>query len=188
MTRIVKKPEERKRELLLIAFQQFIENGYENTSIRSILKEAQGEIGMFYHYFASKKEIFDACVDFYNEQYLTKISSEIKKEKTWQQKIVRMLDITFSFLNAYGEGTSQQTNIEVLTILHVTIIEKMCPLLLEQLKDDFNFCKYSTIEQGNFARFLTFGISGILHSDYAIEDETKKKHILDMLAIIYTGM
>jgi AcrR family transcriptional regulator len=39
------KPELRKQELLEIAFRQFLQQGYEKHSIRSIVGEADGEIG-----------------------------------------------------------------------------------------------------------------------------------------------
>ena len=77
MTRIVKAPDVRRQELIGIALKQFLENGYEKTSIRSILKEADGEIGMFYHYFESKKEIYEAALEHYNEKYIAKMTELI---------------------------------------------------------------------------------------------------------------
>ena len=41
-------------EIIKVATKQFFENGYEETSIRSILNDVGGEVGMFYHYFKSK--------------------------------------------------------------------------------------------------------------------------------------
>ncbi|XCH80223.1 MAG: TetR/AcrR family transcriptional regulator [Candidatus Dehalobacter alkaniphilus] len=59
MSRIVKKPEERKEELLNIAEKLFMENGYEQTSIRDIYTQANGSFGMFYHHFKSKEEVLE---------------------------------------------------------------------------------------------------------------------------------
>ena len=42
-----KQPEIRRQELLQIATRQFISQGYDKTSIRSIVGEVGGEIGMF---------------------------------------------------------------------------------------------------------------------------------------------
>lgn len=63
-------PELRKQELVRIALRQFLQQGYEKTSVRSIVKEANGEIGMFYHHFASKEEIFEAVLEQYNIAYI----------------------------------------------------------------------------------------------------------------------
>ena len=38
-------------EIIDIAMKLFFENGYEATSVRMIMNEVGGEIGMFYHYF-----------------------------------------------------------------------------------------------------------------------------------------
>jgi len=49
----------KKDEILNVALELFLKNGYENTSIRMILERVGGEVGMFYHYFDSKQEVFD---------------------------------------------------------------------------------------------------------------------------------
>lgn len=85
MSRVVKDPDVRRQELIEIALKQFLENGYEKTSIRSILKEADGEIGMFYHYFESKKEIYEAALETYNEKYLVKLT-EVADTPEWDFK------------------------------------------------------------------------------------------------------
>lgn len=59
MSRVVKKPEVRKDELLHIAEKLFIEKGYENTSVKDIYTEVNGSFGMFYHHFKSKEEILE---------------------------------------------------------------------------------------------------------------------------------
>lgn len=46
-----------------------MENGYENTSVRMILNEVSGQVGMFYHYFSSKEELFEEAVKLYFRQY-----------------------------------------------------------------------------------------------------------------------
>ncbi|WIV13655.1 TetR/AcrR family transcriptional regulator [Proteiniborus sp. MB09-C3] len=59
MSRVVKKPDERKDELLDIATKLFIEKGYENTSVRDIYTQVNGSFGMFYHHFKSKEEVLE---------------------------------------------------------------------------------------------------------------------------------
>ena len=49
-------------EILDKAILLFTQNGYEGTSVRMILQEVGGEIGMFYHYFSSKEELFDCAM------------------------------------------------------------------------------------------------------------------------------
>ncbi|EQF24678.1 bacterial regulatory s, tetR family protein [Clostridioides difficile CD160] len=56
-------------ELIDNALKLFLEYGYENTSIRMILDSVGGEVGMFYHYFKSKDEIFNEVIKLFLAQY-----------------------------------------------------------------------------------------------------------------------
>lgn len=60
--RILKKPEERKSEILDIAEILFTSRGYNKTTINDILNEAKIAKGTFYYYFKSKEEVMDAVV------------------------------------------------------------------------------------------------------------------------------
>lgn len=63
-------PEGGKRDVLVsAALKLFMKNGYEKTSVRMILNDVNGEVGMFYHYFKSKSELFEAAVELYFSQY-----------------------------------------------------------------------------------------------------------------------
>ena len=53
----------RKAKLLDNALKVFAIKGYSNTSIDSITKAARCSHGLFYHYFDSKEEVFDALWD-----------------------------------------------------------------------------------------------------------------------------
>lgn len=50
-------------EIVAAATECFLEKGYDGTSVRSIMKKAGGEIGLFYYYFQSKDDVFDKVLD-----------------------------------------------------------------------------------------------------------------------------
>ena len=56
-------------EIIDAATQLFFTEGFEGTSVRMILGRVGGEVGMFYHYFSSKEELFDIVVDRFFRQY-----------------------------------------------------------------------------------------------------------------------
>ena len=62
MTRIVKKPDERRSELIACAQELFYAKGYESTSVRDIVDEIGVAKGTFYYYFDSKQAILEALV------------------------------------------------------------------------------------------------------------------------------
>ena len=62
-------------EIIDIAMKLFFENGYEATSVRMIMNEVGGEIGMFYHYFKSKDMLFDQVVESFFKKYREKFEA-----------------------------------------------------------------------------------------------------------------
>lgn len=58
--RVVKAPEERRRELLDCAQALFFSRGYERTSVNDVIARARLSKGAFYHYFRSKEELLEA--------------------------------------------------------------------------------------------------------------------------------
>jgi AcrR family transcriptional regulator len=63
MPRIVKAPDERRRELIATAQQLFYTKGYKHTSVSDIVEEIGIAQGTFYYYFGSKQAILEAVVE-----------------------------------------------------------------------------------------------------------------------------
>lgn len=63
MKRIVKDPEERRKELIDTAEQLFITNGYDQTAVSDIVKEVNLSQGAFYYYFGSKEDVLVAILE-----------------------------------------------------------------------------------------------------------------------------
>ena len=64
MARPNKNFEPQREKLIKIAFDLFVEQGYENTVITQIMQKAGLTKAGMYHYFASKEEILNAAVDY----------------------------------------------------------------------------------------------------------------------------
>ncbi len=60
MARVIKSPAVRAAELLDCAHRLFFANGYDNTTINDIIREAGVSKGAFYHYFTSKESLLAA--------------------------------------------------------------------------------------------------------------------------------
>ena len=63
MSRIVKEPEERRKELIDTAERLFIAQGFDQTSISDITKEVNVSQGAFYYYFDSKEDVLVAAME-----------------------------------------------------------------------------------------------------------------------------
>lgn len=68
MTRIVKAPEDRRREILDTAMELFAEKGFEGVSMRDIARSMGTAPGLVYHYFDSKQTLLDEAIDCYVEE------------------------------------------------------------------------------------------------------------------------
>jgi AcrR family transcriptional regulator len=160
-------PELRKQELIEIAFRQFLNQGYEKTSIRSIVGEANGEIGMFYHHFASKEDIFKAVLEQYNTEYISKIENLIKKEK--EAPIFDLLEHIFldlqSSLAEYTNMNNGMGNKQILMMLHQNTLISLKPIFCKLLQEyiDGGQILPPEIETDLLTDFLLFGISALIH-------------------------
>lgn len=187
MSRIVKAPEVRRQELIEIALKQFLENGYEKTSIRSILKEADGEIGMFYHYFKSKNEIYEAALEKYNENYIAKVKAIANTSGlSFEEKLNQIFSGLSGSMSEYSLMYTEKVNPEIMTILLSKTLFKVVPLFEQIILDGLtnNTIKTPVPNIHLLSQFILFGISGIIHDVEANSMEEKFSHIKMLIAKI----
>ena len=75
MSRIVKKPEDRRREIVAKAWEFFQRKDYEQTTMQDIMTELGIAKGTIYHYFASKEALLEAVVESVVEGYIEHIKA-----------------------------------------------------------------------------------------------------------------
>lgn len=187
MSRIVKAPDVRRQELIGIALKQFLENGYEKTSVRSILKEADGEIGMFYHYFKSKNEIYEAALENYNEKYIAKLTEIINSTGlSFQEKLNQLFTLLPGSLTEYKLMSTEKVNPDIMSILHSRTLLKIVPLferlILEGLGKKIMNAPVPNIHL--LSQFILFGMSAVIHDTEINSMEEKIRHIESLLSKI----
>ena len=147
--RIVKNPLERKNELILAANELFMRNGYEKTTVEEIINKVGVAKGCFYHYFGSKKEIFEACIeslsDFIFKSYVDIFTDNNKKAK---QKLLDYIDYNFQLAQKeHATNMFEAVHSDTFERMHERIIQdsikQIMPTfiqLLEQgkVEGDFN--------------------------------------------------
>lgn len=105
----------KRSEIIKAAQKLFFESGYDATSIRSIMREAGGEVALFYYYFKGKDEVFDAVLDEFFQQYLEEADKVFEK---WKRNPYRMMSEFFTAMIRKAEEFSQQYSKK----LHRTIL------------------------------------------------------------------
>jgi AcrR family transcriptional regulator len=63
MARTVKKPEERRADIVEVARRLFGTKGYESTAMQDVMRELGIAKGTIYHYFRSKEELLEAVIE-----------------------------------------------------------------------------------------------------------------------------
>jgi len=180
MSRIVKAPDVRRQELIGIALKQFLENGYEKTSIRSILKEANGEIGMFYHYFKSKNEIYEAALENYNQKYIAKVTELVNASGlSFEEKLNHIFSGLSGSISEYSLMYTESVNSEIMTVLLSRTLYEMVPLFESIILDGMkkNNLPPPVPNTHLLSQFILFGMSAIIHDNEVNSMEEKFSHI-----------
>ena len=87
----MKKGEKRKQELLKIAYQLFVEKGYENTSIDEIIATAGIAKGTYYYYFPSKEATLEAVIDLMIGEEVQRANEVLQSSLPVSQKFIAVI-------------------------------------------------------------------------------------------------
>lgn len=165
-------------EILNVALDLFLKNGYEDTSIRMILEQVEGEVGMFYHYFHSKQEVFDKAFQHFMKKQGDKFSSMMEEQSTdmtCQKKIEQIIKFYDAGMSDYNFLFSNKVHWTVASALHDMTLEAMLPgfkkILFILMQSDVENTSH---KMELLARFLLNGIGGVLNED-SFEKITKEQ-------------
>lgn len=107
--------ERRKEEIAAKALELFFENGYEATSIRMIMSSVDCSVGLFYRYFESKDEVFDAAIKMFFKNYETDMQEIVDDgKKTPRDTLTKFIE--------YIEVATQDFREKYLHKLHWSIL------------------------------------------------------------------
>ena len=91
MSRIMKKPDDRRRELLNIGFDLYMEKGMEGLNIKEVVDRANVATGLFYYYFKSKEEFVEEALNNFIVQNLEPAWEILESEQTALEKLDAVL-------------------------------------------------------------------------------------------------
>jgi AcrR family transcriptional regulator len=161
MTRVVKKPEVRRDEILDAARKSFFERGYDQTTIQTIIGELGIAKGTFYHYFRSKMDLLDELTD--------RVTSEISRGLT--RVLNSDMDAIDKFNAIFRAGTAlKAANIDLFVVLlrvlfrdentiirekmYRRIVEKNTPLFSEVIRQGTREGLFDTHNSDDVAQMI----------------------------------
>jgi len=190
MSRVVKKPEERKNELLDIALRLFMKKGYENTSVRDIYSEANGSFGMFYHHFRSKEEIFAAAMDKYSHLFTAKLSDilldeEVPFNKRMSMAITHYVDF-LKGRDKVRDKSDGAIDISVFRELNLKMVSESIRPIESFLEEGVRKKIFQTDDIHMIAIFVTYGIWGnIYEASKRISSNKDAAALLSKLPLLF---
>ena len=162
-------------EIIETATQLFFTEGFESTSVRKILDRVGGEVGMFYHYFASKEEFFDVVVDRFFQKYALDFESMTKSISSPE-------DLVDTFLPSFEEAMAKYRRIEgglhwtVRSALHERTVLSLIPAA-EDLLQRFGY--HGSYPLDIAAAKMIASFSAAIHSEsFQKMDEAERKQLL----------
>ena len=88
--------ESRKQEIVECALKIFCEKGYDGATINDIVKKAKCSHGLFYHYFDSKKAIFEAVSTARGKFIMDFLDQVLLENVNYVEKLKKLTEYTFS--------------------------------------------------------------------------------------------
>ncbi|MFC7680232.1 TetR/AcrR family transcriptional regulator [Paenibacillus sp. GCM10028914] len=166
MVRVVKNPEERREELIDIAIKLFMENGYENTSVKSIYTEVNGSFGMFYHHFKSKEEIFEAAMNKYTDLFVEKIGAILQNtEIPFEQRYQLVFSHWLGLINGRDKVRGTQHDEEVFRLLSGKMLSGAVDPVILYIEEGITKGLMKTDDSRQSAIILVYGIFGLLQEE-----------------------
>ena len=168
-------------EIIEVAKRLFLQNGYEGTSVRMVLDEVGGEVGMFYHYFPSKKELFDQVLEKFMKDQSERFSALANQSSSMAPRKIleQLVDNYFEGVSVFKELTNGVVHWSVLSALHTMTVASMMPsfrLFITQLLNAAG--ETTTVAVEHIATFSLVGVGGLLRDDGFLQMDKEQQYVL----------
>jgi AcrR family transcriptional regulator len=166
MTRIVKDPIERRREIMNKAIELFLDKGYDKTSVNSIVEELKIAKGTFYHYFKSKEEILYDIIDESVEEYSERIKKDLNVLSgagNKMQFILKKLLMPSDLSDQLIVSIEDDENAMMHQILEKKFYKKFHPILVEIIKEGTKEGIFDITYPVEITEILLMGVRSFMH-------------------------
>ncbi|HIW75489.1 MULTISPECIES: TetR/AcrR family transcriptional regulator [Gordonibacter] len=173
MVRIVKAPDDRKREILDTAMQLFAERGFHATSLRDIAKHMGITPGLVYHYFDSKQKLFDEAMATYVEDLTAEFVRTLRStDLDFRQKIEALYEgVANEEPLRYRDFFHRQGNEGFHRQLALQLCAHVQPHLVAALEQARRREGLAVRDPETLASFLLYGHVGIMSAHEDIDEK-----------------
>lgn len=162
MSRTVREPRERRRELLACAMRLFAEKGYDNVSVRAVARAAGVAPGLAYHYFDSKEKLFAEAIADYARRCAADIVAVLDdRSLALDEAIEQVISVVTgydypydAYFHAEGAGTLHDR-------LSLALCEEVQPHLCDALERDAALRGVAAADTDELASIMVYGCIGL---------------------------
>lgn len=131
------KKSERKKELLQIAYNMFLNKGYDNTSIDDIISEAKIAKGTYYYYFTSKEETLEEVINMMINEEVNEAKKILNMPISIPEKLVGVITSLRPKINEQEikNTLNKKENIVMHEKINYRVIEEAIPLLEQVINE-----------------------------------------------------
>ncbi|MCL6591796.1 MAG: TetR/AcrR family transcriptional regulator [Firmicutes bacterium] len=166
MTRILKKPEERKAEILNVAAELFQTKGYEATTTADILEKAGIARGTLYYYFKSKDEVMDAVIERRIDEQIRNLMPIVQDSQCNALEKLKRIIYENRKMNADNEEMVDYLHTPENIVMHqkslTQAIKKYAPVLSKIIRQGVEEKLFQTEYPLELAEFLLVGMNFLL--------------------------
>ena len=188
--RTVKRPEDRRKEIINTAMALFIKKGYEKTTVEDITNAMEIAKGSFYYYFKTKQEVFEACISSLASDVIDSYRNILdNKEKPAIMKLIDYIEYNFELSERSKEkGTFDFVHSPTAELIHSKMLEQG----KEKLMETFTQLIKSGVEDYNFQtmdpEFTAAALVGTLNEVHELLSKRKDQCPDEQRKLVYTVM
>ncbi len=168
------------REVIMkAATKVFFENGFEKSSVKMILSEANIVTGSFYHFFPSKEALFEAVVEEFLKDYAVRIKMILEDDTLSINQIME------GFFDEFARSAETYFNVLQADKLHWTVKCALHDMTIAAMIEPMTHALNRLLEEGSIkskldidaetlARILLKGSEVLIHSQKFDNGETQK--------------
>ena len=185
---------ETREKILNAATKVFFENGFEATSVKMILDEANVVTGSFYHFFPSKENLFESVVEKFLHNYTESVSLILGNDSLGVDAQFRLFmeEIQNASKIYYNVLQGNRLHWTIQHALHNKTVEALALPLSELLKrqiDKGTIESRMDVDTTTLAAILIKGIEAIFHGNMDnrpeyYESDTVGKNIRDFIQLL----
>lgn len=153
----------KRSDIVNAAYRCFLKNGYDGTSIREIMKEANAEVGLFYYYFDSKDDAYREVQQMFINEFLGNVEEIVENASMDSFRVLKQLfDELASIVTNFYEKYGDKLHDSVLRSLREYLLVQFVPYVKRVLEELVRKGAKLHVDLDTVAQLLTYGVGGII--------------------------